>query len=249
MRVVRRGFLPVMIALVLGAPPAGAHMGTFERNLQRIEESLEASRLAYQAGDIPAGSKAARRALALAEEVGPALLKKPATVAEMRRRADLLGDLGAVAIGEPQEAVAEVYLESSIRLYRASSGKASPELADALQALADLSLRQGQHERWESLMSEVLEVRILAHGESSPAVAETWFLLGVQAEADGELKVAEGHLRQAVDAWEGSGMSLSEDVGFMYLELAKVQQAQGDVAAAKCSKARGEEILRGHRPR
>lgn len=224
--------------------PAAATLEPPASMLEEIEESLAVSDVAYREGDLKRGWEVTTQALRLAVAMEEELLRSPATATERLARAELLLELAKVAIGRPEQEVAEPFLQKSIELYRESTGQGAPEVADALLTLADLRFREGRPNAWRKLVDEALAIRVRAYGEHHPAVADVWSLLGTEAEAGGDLVGAETYFRRAVAALEVSGSPTAEGLGLAYLELARVLTAKGEEAEAKRLTERGQGILK-----
>lgn len=241
--------LSIALVLVIVGPWSGEASEPQDRPLaEQVEEALRAAEVAYQEGQVETGSRLAREALRLAVSLEPAILRPPANLNERKARADLLLNLGDAALHEGWYDTARRFLETSLELYRQTSGQQEPKQADVLLALAALDARTGRSEQWRSSVEQALEIRVDTYGENHPKVAYIWGLLGTKAETDGDLGAAKKYFRRALESLESSQSSTARDLGFAYLDLARVLKAAGEPMKAATLQRKGAEILSHNRP-
>lgn len=243
--------LAVLLSLVAPGPSVAESPGSSEippTQLKRITELLAEAKRSYQDGEVKTGSDHYKEALRLAASLEPELLKPTGSINDQKARATLLLELGLAARSEGQPALALRYLETSLKLLQETSGRQEPKLADVLMKLADLHLSHGDRELWRTLLNQALEIRIDIYGPHHPNVAYVWSLLGTQTEADGDLEAAEAYFRKAVTALEKSQPPTDRDLGFAYVELARVLEARGHLEEAAEIEEKGRRILAQNRP-
>lgn len=247
-------FLSLSLWFVLLTAPA-AHSQQIQTNaevpdgqIDQLQALLTTAQRAYGAGDIDTGYDRAEAALSLAKDMEPPLLQAPRSASERLARANLLLELGRTARIQDEDADARRYLETSLELYESSSGVQQPKLADVLISLGGLAYERGELDTWQALMHRALENRMEVFGKYHPKVAEVLGILGTEKEQSGELAAAEDYFRRAVTSLKKSQPPTDLDLGFAYLNLARVLRARGEAETAAQVERRGREILRQNRP-
>ncbi len=244
--------LTLWIVLVTAPAAAAQQLHTAEptqdAQIEQLESLLETSKRAYSAGEIEIGYAEAEAALLLAKVLEPALLQPPDSASEQLARADLLLELGKTARIQDDDTRARRYLNASLELYERSSGHQQPKLADVLIILSGLAYEEGQLEPWRTMMNRALKIQIDAFGKYHPKVAQTLGILGTEREQVGDLAAAEDYFRRAVTALEESQPPTDLELGFAYLNLARVLKARGEPQEAARLERQGREILHQNPP-
>ncbi|MEM7048128.1 MAG: serine/threonine-protein kinase [Acidobacteriota bacterium] len=152
------------------------HLGAEYRRLALYDKALRRLRAAY----------ALRSALA-----GP----ESDTLAESQL------ELGIYWTEQNRYDTARLYLSRSLAGRRGNPG---PELADSLQALATLTLREGQRDAAEEMLKSSLAMRRQWLGERHPKVAESLRALAEWTWDEGDLDTTEALWRQALSIFRES---------------------------------------------
>lgn len=243
--------LLAFLSLVAPGPSVAESPGATEipaTKLERISELLSASERTFREHDYEASADLDREALRLAASLEPELLQPTGSINDQKARAQLLFELGQTAYIRNQDAVAQRYYETSLKLFQETSGRLEPKVADVLMKLADLHLSHGDRELWRTLLDRALEIRLGLYGPYHPDVAYIWGLRGNQARIEGDLETAEENFRRAVTALEKSQPPTDSFLGSLYLQLAEVLEARGRLEEAAEIEEKGRRILAQNRP-
>ena len=121
-------------------------------------------------------------------------------------------------------------------------GPAHPEVASALNNLANVNVMQGEYAAGEALHLRALQIRSAATGQDSYAVAESTYNLGIVYEHSGQSDNAELFYKQATNLWETVLGPNHLNVANSLTKLANIYARQGNARGAEETYLRALEI-------
>jgi serine/threonine-protein kinase len=149
------------------------------------------------------------------------------------QRADIEATRGAILHAEAKYAESRQVKEAVLQQYTASLGAEHPQVAMALQSLANDDQVTGDYQRAEELYGRALEVFETALGPEHPEVAKTMANLALVEKAQGRYVEARERYEDALRLLEPALGPDHPDLGVVLTNLGLLLEEMGEVQEAK----------------